>query len=379
MTSKRNRQHRGFETAYLLDPVDARVIEGLTVARERLVRVDFMGIAGRPWPRGARPEDGDDHTVLRLPDELDDLEVLQRVRAGGYAGHPIGIGIAGSRVAVVVPHELADGTESSALLQGLLAAATGVEPPVPDRPVRFPVLRAIRSVGPSSFIRYVQQRSERTPPSVSAATLDDPALVSLTLDGDRLTQVRRGRSSGGRASISTRLASIAVSALLASARDERVAELQVPVDLRHEAGGRVAGNFVQAVTLGTVDSSQTPGAISVALAARREGLIPAMVSGELNPRHLLRRHGPAGPGRLGVGLSMMQVPDLPDTVWATPSVSARRFVCTSLGEGAVLLVVIATARDAAFVSLIDCTGWIDSTRFEHEFLSEIESRRQSAG
>ena len=357
----RNLGMRDYDTVYLLVGLSESLLHNLSSIGHEVARRERL--------RGAAT---DALAVPLLPEEVGDDELMVAARA---TGHPLGMAISGDRAAVYLPHELADGVEGTRLLGVLLRAASG-EPVGPRSvPVRMPLGRALVAGGRPAVRAYLAGRDERraTGDPASPVPLGEGRFSRLTLVGPPLKDLRRMRSPGGRASPMTRVASVALAALAATADPRHDVRVVLPADLRHLVGGRrVSGNFVSTETYGTLRGTDWSAAsISHMIAARRAtGAVPLAASAT---RAALSRgrHGEAGPP--GVLVSLLGTVDLPNGRPGVPPLLAAITVGTSAGT----FVFAAQVGAAITVSLWDDTDAFDVAAFPDAFRSEMRSRTPS--
>lgn len=350
----RDRGFRGYDTVYLLAPLREDVLRALPAAAAATARSEGL----RPLP---------DAAPARLDAGVSDLALIAAARA---AGRPLSVVVAGDRVAVHLPHELADGVEGTRIVASLLELAAGGRPQQPARSARYPLLMALRSGGRPALLRYLAGRRERRelPHPGEPRDRTDGRFARITLDAADVAALRRTASPGGRATPMSRVASVALAALADIAPRTADARVVLPVDLRPLLDGRrVAGNFVSAEAYGTLRTTDwTPANVNRLLAARRGTGAVALAAG--SARSLLRRSG-GGPVP-SVSVSLMGPIELPD-VWAGGPASLG---CATVGQASGVFVFVAQVRDGITVSVWDDTGIFDVEAFGTAFRDEIVRR-----
>lgn len=389
----RDANYRAYDAVFLLEGVRDNVVDLLGHALIDLLR----GHAGKPlrrsWPSGrrltVRSAVQRASAVVRTADEeLSGEQLIIQARRNGYVGLPISVTTSGERVAVSFAHAIADGGGMVVLLRALLTYATGAVPPVVEgAPVRFALLRAVLAAGPRNVLTAWKSHPEVTVPAVMVpapsarqAALQDARMLRLRLDPDRLDRIRRAKRGRGRgrATLSTRVASLALAALQTTAHDEKDVRVAVPVDLRHLVGGQVDGNFIATSPLGGLLSTDwTPSRISEGIAALSgvPGLSTVLRGTIRGARSRLHRPGPWR--ERAITVSMLSSDRFPDEVWrdtAAPSLS-----CAAMGPWpSAVFVFVLFAGSEAFLSVWDEDQAVDLDRFEVEFEAELARREQTA-
>lgn len=343
---------------YLVQSVPSSVVERLGDVVEELARRERIDL------RAAGPQ-----VLVAMPSSAPDVELIAAARVGRA---PFRLAVSGDRVAVHLPHELADGVEGTRLVAALLSAAAGEPPSAPEPALRMPLLRALRAGGLRAVRSYLVGRTERralADPSAPVARTEG-SFGRVTLDAAGVARLRRGRSSGGRATVMSRAASVALAALGSIASESTDARVVLPSDLRALVGGRrVAGNFVSAEAYGTLRGTDwAPAAINRMLAARRPTGAVALAAAIV--RRVIRPARDEGAGRPTVSVSLMGAIELPGLDEAHAPVLA----CATVGGAAGTFVFVAQVRDALTVSLWDDTGRFDVAAFPEAFRAEIVRR-----
>ncbi|GAA2749645.1 hypothetical protein [Amnibacterium kyonggiense] len=308
-------------------------------------------------------------SLVALPTGAPDVELIETARAGRA---PLRIAVSGDRIAVHLPHELADGVEGTRLVAALLSGAAGEPPSVPEPGLRMPLVRALRAGGRPALRSYLLGRAERRalPDPGAPVARTEGAFDRVTLDALGVAQLRRARSSGGRATVMSRAASVALAALGAVTAESTDARVVLPSDLRALVGGhRVAGNFVSAEAYGTLRGTDwSPAGINRMLAARRATGAVALAAAIA--RRVLRPARDGGTGHPTISVSLMGTIELTGLSVEHAPVLA----CATVGGAAGTFVFVAQVRDALTVSLWDDTGLFDVGAFPAAFRAEMERR-----
>lgn len=386
----RNRAYTAYEVVYVLGPLSPTVLLGLPDAVRALAERDGRSSSmGMPARRGGASDAAANGALQTADAGLDDAALVRAVLQAGRHGRPWSVTVAGDRAAVLVAHEAADGVESMALVEALLSIAAARPVPAEQRPVSWPLARALRAGGVTPFRGYIVARRARTratppvtapDPTPSQASHADLAVSRFGLDSDDLRSLRAGRSGDGRATLSTRLISVALAALATCAASVDDVRVTIPMDARYLLPGtaRVTGNFIANEPVGSLHGTDwSPAAINSLLAARRQTALPAVVlpvlqqiSAELRrvvrPNHARRREHT-------VSVSVLPALALPRDVWRD-GVPAP-FGCVTIGPWpSAAFVFITVGADRASVSVCDESGRYDLQGFESAYRAEIEAR-----
>ena len=194
--------------------------------------------------------------------------------------------------------------------------------------------------------------------------------ATIVLEPSSLALIRKGRSSGGRATLMTRVGSIVLACLAATSKPEVDARVVLPQDLRYLVGGlRVAGNFVSAESYGTLRTTDwSAGNLSRLLAARRGTGAVALLASTL--RGMLSRGDQEPAGGPTISLSLMGAVALPTTAWR----GAPRLACATIGPTAGTFIFVVQVGDTVTVSVWDDSERFDLDAFRASFHSEVQRR-----
>jgi hypothetical protein len=393
--SPRNAQYREWDVVFLLDGVSDALAARIDAGLVELLGHPIGAPLRRAWPAPGRPlgvreaQRRARAAVRRIEQAGSDASLVAAARHAGYpAGLPVSVTVCGDRLAVAFAHAVADGGGMVVLLQALLRAALG-EPlaEAPQPATRFPLLRALVAAGPRALLAARPVLTELDVPPVPAeapdpqqAALDRARLLRVRLDAERLGRIRRARRGGGRgrATISTRVVSLALTALRETSRRTEDVRVALPVDLRHLVQGRVDGNFVSTAPMGGLRSTDwTPARISERVAALSgpAGLV-ALASG--TTRAVRARITRAAPWReRAVSVSVLTSDVLPAGTWRAPA--AAGVACATIGPWpSAVFVLLWFAGEEAYLSVWDEGEVVDLDRFQDEFERELVRREPPA-
>lgn len=346
-------------------------------------------------------------SVVVHPPGIDPAELGLLAHRSGYPGLSMVIHLSGPVMAVMLPHDLYDGSSGWFLAERLFQHAAG-EATRPVPPVqRFPVLTALRhsgllSRGALDDVRRARRAaldSTETPPLVDHDVLPDDdrrrdGLRSVWLEDARLAGLagphapgaetaRDGSVRVGRTAVTMRLSSLVVDAARQILPAEQDVRVRMAIDLRRYAprDRSIEGPFSTSYPLGTLRTIDTePAALGVNAAAAMASKGPlggfvADMAGYLRARARYPRGLPAmTPGRRSFDLVVSTLPSrFPPGFWEG---AGERLVAPLLYhpvQPTDPYVQVAHVRGGVVVSLWDETGLTDRDAFApalHRLLAE---------
>lgn len=373
--------YRDFSVVWTFSPVRQEVLDGVPDALLRVLS-DPAAAGIRLLMTRASPETFARRAIERCDDTLSTDEAIHRLRHAVRPSDPLRILLSRERVTFAVSHAMIDGLGIAVVIAAVMAVASGEEPRFDERaPVRFPLITALRDVGPAGVRAFLAHRHDPVPAGPRVTREEAPTrgrAMELRIDPSLFARIEHLPTTG-RATPAARLASVAVAALARVHRGDCEVPVFVPVSLlRHVGNRRVVGNFIGIEALGALHSSDwSPAAISARLAAattsgRALVGLAYVVLREL--RHtLLRRSHPAGHGRVAVSMQMLRLPNLiPLTAWA----SDEWTTCAATVGPWPSSTALAPSRVGArwIVSAWDESGQFDLDAFPAALLDEVVAR-----
>lgn len=294
--------YRGYSSVYVMSQLSEATIEGLPDALDRYLAHPASSIVRRRI--GSSPEDrraAVETSIVRLPPGLDERAAVVEVARYPLGRSGIVVLTSGGVLVINVDHELMDGGGVIEFAVFLVASAAGEDRPLDARPeARRPVVKGLRTVGPSAVRAYLEEsRTGAAPlelpprPTRSDRDRSGAALVVISVTPALLDRVGSIRHSG-RSTANARIISLALGALRRVYRGADDVPVAIPLDLRrYVTSGRVTGNFVGVDVHGTLLASDwSPPAIAASLASRvRSGTAMVRFAHQLltHSTHLPRR------------------------------------------------------------------------------------------
>jgi hypothetical protein len=356
----------GLVNVVLIGDLRPAVIDAIPAAFGRLAT------EGRIPSTSSADRSGWDTRVRYAPAESTDSELVRAALRAGFEGPSANVLIAGSRIAVALPHERYDGSGTLELVHRLLEAACGETPPAAARTAHLPLLHALRAVRARDVLDWVRRRRQARPggPGRTPLPAREPGLLHLVLTEADLRALKRRRGTvKGRATALTRVGGATVAALRAGYLGEDDIRIRVPVDLRHHVPGRtVRGNFVCGEPIGSLlGDGWDPALISARLAELAGGggvvalAASALAAGVRRARAVVSRPSAS---EFFITISLVRSPrDFPSAAWTTAG--PRLLACVSSGpaEQSVFAFAWLTGGDV-HLSVWDSVGLFDLGRAE---------------
>ena len=422
----REHLHDRLDFLAVLSPVASDIVAALPRALADLVTSDAgVDLRRRPTRSGGWGTYAErDRAELRAaaaaccvvhPDGLSPTEVGLAAHRAGYPGLPLTVHVSGSLVAVMLPHDLFDGSSGWEQVERLFQHAAGVEPR-PLRPrQRWPVLASMRKAGLTSRAALVEVRQIRRHSETSTETapvtdtdvvpdearrrdglhtvyltdaqlarLSTPArsedLIASTLVAAVLDKPSRSR----RTTLTMRLNSLVVEAAREIVPADRDLRVRMAIDLRRYApkGHRVDGPFSMTYPLGTLRTIDAdPGALgsnafsAISSSAPLAGLVADLV-GYCKTRVRHPRGLPAPPpGRRSFDLVVSTLPArLPAGFWSGHGARVMAALLFHPVQATDPYVQVALVEGGVVVALWDEAGVTDGAAFPKAFAAVMDAR-----
>jgi hypothetical protein len=326
--------------------------------------------------------------VVRMPEGTSLRDLIVAASAAPARALPVSIVASGNALAVRAPHAAMDGRGAMEFCRFVVDTAAGGSASLDRRArPRLPYVRMLaRHLRFDSMRAYRSEQAEAVPgPVARIPSLDDLALRTASFDTFVLSddEVERLRALERRGSSSSaRLGALAIRTLRRVYRGTEDLPVQIPVDLRRWApAGRIDGNFISVAPLGSlVATDWSAPELGRRLRDAIKAKTPIIRSLHAMLWHLSRAperaaggmlHRAAGPGRLGVSVSMLVDPtDYVDAAWV-PGADRRVGAATIGPWPSSTFVSIVQSATRVRMTVWDETGLFDTARFRDALREEL--------
>lgn len=380
----------GYNSIFLIDGVAPATMSRLPSALERMLRRSVGAILRRRAMETGRPRgrEAASSSVRLLSPDLSEEDLVAQVHQAGYSGLAATMTLSGTRVVLMIRHDVVDGSGAVALIHALFDLACDRQPPEPgERAQPFPLARAVWKAGWRGLRAWASWRAEHVVPPPLAPT-PTPAqlqrstgrLFTRSVDAAAVSNLR-SLQAGPRSTPTARIVCFALEQLAACHLDDVEWPVHVAVDLRHlVAPGRIDGNFFVAVPIGGLRSTDwSPATFSADILRVASG--PAVFGLALSVKRRLVLAGrrltrnPRFVGGYQVVATSLQSPrPFPEEAWVTGRPTRIAYVSTGPWWPASTMLQTWTVSNTTYLSVWDETERFDLGAFG-ERLSAVLDRK----
>lgn len=405
----RERLHDRLDMVIVLDPVSPDLVAALPSALTTLLTspegaaLRRRPTAGGRWKHHRRGNTASlraaaEAAFTQHPDGVAPPDLALAAHSDGYQNLPVAIHRSGRALAVMIPHDLFDGSGGWEHFERLFQIASDLEP-VDLRPaLRFPLFTSMRraellsrgAIDEVRGVRHGAETSTETAPLLDHDVFPDDvrrsnALRTVWLPKARLAAISAAKGTGGKHdNLSTRLNALVIDTVREVVPADKDMRVRMAIDLRRylPKKHRVEGPFSTSFPVGTLRTMDTsPRALgeaaraAIATKAPLAGFVADTV-GWVKGRVRYPRGFPAQePGRRSFDLVVSMLPArLPLGFWDTDGEKLIAALLYHPVQPTDPYVQMALVEGGLVVALYDEAGVIDRDRFAAAFTALLDER-----